>query len=206
MAVVFDLGAVVFRWRPEVLLSNVLPHRAPTPAQAGPLVDAVFQAYTGDWGEFDRGTVDVPELVRRMSTRTGLAPEEVERIVAAVPQELQPMPSTVALVERLKAEGHALYFLSNMPLPYARHLETAYPFHEWFRDGVFSSRVQLIKPDPAIFALARERLRLDPAQTLFIDDSPKNVSAAREAGWTALQFTDAQVLEVDLVAGGWLSA
>jgi putative hydrolase of the HAD superfamily len=204
MAIVFDLGAVVFRWRPQVLLSSVLPHRAPTPADADPLVDAFFESYAGDWGEFDRGTVGVPELVQRIAARTGLPPQEVERVVHAVPDELQPLPGTVALIERLKADGHALYFLSNMPLPYAQHLETVHPFYDWFRDGVFSSRVQLIKPDPAIFELAREKLNLDPAQTLFIDDSAPNVRAAREAGWSGLRFTDAQALEADLRAGGWL--
>jgi putative hydrolase of the HAD superfamily len=204
MAIVFDLGAVVFRWRPDVLLSTVLPHRAPTPDAAMPLVKEVFQGYAGDWGEFDRGTVDVPELVQRIAARTGLTPDEVLRVVQAAPDELQPLPHTVALIERLKADGHALYFLSNMPRPYAQHLETAHPFYDWFRDGVFSSRVQLIKPDPAIFELAREKLGLDPAQTLFIDDSPPNVVAARAAGWQALRFTNAGALEADLRAGGWL--
>ncbi len=204
MAVVFDLGAVVFRWRPDVLLSGVLPHRAPTPAHAAPLVRDFFQGYSGDWGEFDRGTITVPELAQRIAARTGLLPQEVERVVQAVPGELQPLPGTVALIERLKADGHALYFLSNMPQPFAQHLETAHPFYDWFRDGVFSSRVQLLKPDPAIYALAQDRLGLDPAQTLFIDDSPPNVAAAREAGWSALRFTDAAALEADLRAGGWL--
>jgi len=204
MAVVFDLGAVVFRWRPDVLLSRVLPQRAPTPAAAAPLVQGFFQGYSGDWGDFDRGTVTVPELVQRISSRTGLAPQEVERVVQAGLDELQPLPGTVALIERLKADGHALYFLSNMPQPYAQHLETAHPFYDWFRDGVFSSRVQLLKPDPAIYALAQDRLGLDPAQTLFIDDSPPNVAAARQAGWSALRFTDAAALEAELRAGGWL--
>ena len=204
MAIVFDLGAVVFRWRPDVLLSRLLPERAPTPGQAGPLVAEFFQNFSGDWGEFDRGAVDVPELVARMSARTGLAPHEVQRVVDAVPEELAPIEGTVAVIERLRAQGHALYFLSNMPAPYAEHLETAHPFYDWFTDGVFSSRVQLIKPDPAIFALARDRLALEPAQTLFIDDSPRNVAAARAAGWQALQFTDPDRLHADLGAGGWL--
>jgi putative hydrolase of the HAD superfamily len=204
MTVVFDLGAVVFRWRPEILLSRVLPERAATPAAAGPLVDEFFQGFSGDWGEFDRGTVDVPELVRRMSARTGLSPDEVHRVVQAVPDELQPIPETVALIRALREAGHATCYLSNMPAPYAEHLETAHPFGEWFRDGVFSSRVQLIKPDPAIFRLAEQRLALDPPNTLFIDDSPRNVAAAQAAGWQALHFTHAAQLAADLRSGGWL--
>lgn len=206
MAIVFDLGAVVFRWRPDVLLSSLLPEHAPTPEDAGPLVRAFFQEFgaEGDWGSFDRGTLEVPQLVQQLSARLRLEPERVLRVIEAVPAELEPVAGTVSLIERLNAQGHALYFLSNMPLPYAAHLETAHPFYEWFRDGVFSSRVKLIKPDPSIFHAAAERLALDPAQTLFIDDSPRNVAAARSLGWQALRFHDPARLEAELAAGGWL--
>jgi putative hydrolase of the HAD superfamily len=199
-AIVFDLGAVVVRWRPAVLLSSVLPHRAPTPEAAEPLVREFFQDYQGDWGEFDRGTVSVPELVQRMSERLGLAPGEVQRVVDAVPDELQPLPDTVDLIERLRAGGHRLYFLSNMPAPYADHLERALPFARWFDGGVFSSRVQRIKPDPAIFRLLAEAQDLSPAQTLFIDDSLRNVEAARALGWHAHHFVGAPALAAELRA------
>jgi len=36
-----------------------------------------------------------------------------------------PLPDTEAWLRRLKAAGHRLVFLSNMPVPYARHLESA---------------------------------------------------------------------------------
>jgi len=139
-----------------------------------------------------------------MGMRTEFTPSEVQAVIDAVPDELQPLPGTVALIERLGAAGHVLHYLSNMPQPFAAHLESAYPMHRWFRDGVFSSRVGVIKPDPAIFALAQQRLGLAPAATLFIDDSQRNVAAARAAGWQALHFTEASALEADLRAGGWL--
>jgi len=202
--IVFDLGAVVVRWRPEVLLSQVLPHRAPTPADAGPLVQGFFQNYSGDWGEFDRGTVEVPDLVQRIARRLDLSPDEVQRVVDAVPDELQPLPDTVALIERLCRPDRRLYYLSNMPAPYADHLERVNPFSRWFVDGVFSSRVKLIKPDPAIFELAARRFDVPPAELLFIDDSLRNVEAAKAAGWQAVQFVNAPRLEADLLAGHWL--
>ena len=39
---------------------------------------------------------------------------------------------------------------------------------------------------------------LEPQATLFIDDSPKNVEGARQAGWQAVPFSDAATLEADL--------
>jgi putative hydrolase of the HAD superfamily len=206
MKVVFDLGAVVFRWRPAVLLSQVLPHRAPDAARAEALVRAFFQDFDGgDWGAFDRGTISVPELVLRMAERLGLPALDIQRVVDAVPTELQLLPDTFALMRRLRAAGHVLHYLSNMPAPYAEHLERSFPFEQWFDGGVFSSRVQLIKPEPAIYALAQRQFGAAPQELLFIDDSPRNVEAARAAGWQALHFTDGPRLQAELATAGLLA-
>jgi 2-haloacid dehalogenase len=69
---------------------------------------------------------------------------------------------------------------------------------------VVSGEVGLAKPDPRIFALAIERCRLDPARTVFIDDSPRNVEAGRNAGLHALHFRDPDQLRADLKRLGML--
>lgn len=201
---VFDFGGVLFRWQPVQLLRRVLPRQAADETAAQRLADDIFQGYGGDWGEFDRGTLGVPELVRRIAARTGLLPEEVRSVVDAVPGELQPIPETVALLRRLHAEGRRLHFLSNMPHPYADHLEREHAFVGWFESGVFSARVQHIKPEPGIFDLAAQRFQADPAQLVFIDDVLGNVQAARSRGWNALHFVDAVDCETRLRAEGWI--
>ena len=61
-----------------------------------------------------------------------------------------------------------------------------------------SGDVKLIKPDRAIYDLHAESFGLDPASSLFIDDSPKNVEGAKAAGWQAVLFTDTETLKRDL--------
>jgi len=78
-ALVFDFGRVVFRWRPEALVSAMMPHRATTPDAVRHWVDQVFQAYDGDWGEFDRGVVEAPELARRIAVAREEVGERVPR-------------------------------------------------------------------------------------------------------------------------------
>jgi HAD superfamily hydrolase (TIGR01509 family) len=136
--------------------------------------------------------------VARITARTGLRPAEVHAVVEAVPDELRPVDDSVALLARLREAGHRVCFLSNMPAPFADHLEREHAFMRWFDDGVFSSRVRLIKPDPAIFALAAERFGVPAADLLFIDDHAPNVEAARAAGWRAVRFTDAQACAAHL--------
>ena len=188
MKVVFDFGGVLFDWRPTAFLGRILPQYAPDEASAQALAASFFQGYGGDWAEFDRGTVEVPVLAQRIAARTGLSPAQVHAVIDAVPHELKPIAQSVDLLRTLHGRGQALYFLSNMPAGYANHLESTHDFVGLFESGVFSARVGLIKPEPAIFRHAEEALSLTPADTLFIDDVLHNVEAARDAGWQAVHF------------------
>ena len=200
-AYVFDFGRVLFRWRPEVLVASVLPHRN---TDADSLARWVAQIFLdGDWQAFDRGTVEPAELARRIAARSGLDEQEVLALVAACPQELQPLPDTVDWLRRLQAQGRPLHFLSNMPEPFARHFERTHDFLQAFESGVFSARVQLVKPEPEIFAHAARAYGRAPQSLLLIDDHLPNVIAARAAGWEAVHFVDAAQAEAEAVAKGW---
>lgn len=203
MNVVFDFGAVVFSWRPEVLVSHAFPSHAATPAQARTLAAALF--HHDDWQNFDRGTIAQADVVERTAARLGLPLERLRALVDEIPEHLTPIPGTVALLQRLQErrarQGDVrLYFLSNMPAPYARVLQGRHAFLQWFDGGMFSADVQLIKPQPDIFALLQSRYALAPARTVFIDDLPANVAAAREHGWHAIHFESPSALEPQLKA------
>ncbi len=190
MNVVFDFGGVLFNWHPPTLLAHHLPQRVFDEASGRRWVDDFFQGYEGDWGDFDRGTVEPGPLAERIALRTGLTEHEARRVIDAVPAELTPIAGSVALLHELHAAQHPLYFLSNMPEPYARHLEAEHDFLALFRGGVFSARAGLCKPEPAIFEHCANVHGLVPAETLFIDDVARNVVAARAAGWQAIRFED----------------
>jgi putative hydrolase of the HAD superfamily len=200
---VFDFGSVLFRWRPNLLMQRTLPRHAVDEASAAHWVAQVFQAYGGDWGEFDRGTLGAAEVRERIVARTGLAEGEVQRVMDEIPHELAPIPETVDLLARLRQAGDPMYYLSNMPAPYADHLEREHDFIGWFADGVFSARVQLIKPEPAIFDLSARQFGVAPERLVFLDDNAHNIEAARAAGWRAVQFHDAAQAERALRESGW---
>lgn len=191
MKIVFDLGGVMFNWHPVAMLRREIPHVATCASSAVHWVAQIFQGYQGDWGDFDRGTVGVPELVQRIVRRTGLAEADVRTVVDGVARELAPLPDSVALLRDLHAAGRELYFLSNMPAPYADHLQSANPFMGWFADGVFSARVGHNKPEPAIYELAARRFGATPRELLFIDDHLANIEAAQAMGWQGFQFSSA---------------
>lgn len=191
-AVVFDLGGVVFDWRPRAVVAAALPGRVAGEDDAAHWAREIFQGYGGDWQSFDRGTVEADELVERIARRTGLHAREVRAVIDAVPQALRPLPATLALLRRLAGRGVALHYLSNMPAPYARHLvDTHADVFALFEGGVFSSHVKIVKPEAALFEHALAHIGAAPHECLLLDDHAPNVEAARSLGWQALLFTDA---------------
>ena len=60
----------------------------------------------------------------------------------------------------------------------------------------------MAKPDPAIYRHVLKELGTRPEETLFLDDKPVNVEAARALGILALQFSTVERLRADLIAAG----
>jgi FMN phosphatase YigB (HAD superfamily) len=58
-----------------------------------------------------------------------------------------------------------------------------------------SYQLNSLKPEPAIFARVTELISVAPEDTLYIDDLPENVEAARAAGFMAHQFVGVKSIE-----------
>lgn len=192
MNVVFDFGAVLFEWQPAELLRTHLSHVTPTAEAARKLAADMF--HHEDWAAFDRGTRELPDVVASMARRLALPADLLHGFLAPIGERLLPIETTVALLEQLQQRRRSrgdvhLYYLSNMPSPFARVLESRHDFLRHFDGGIFSGDVKLAKPDPAIFELLAERYGLAPADTLFIDDLAANVAAARQLGWQTIHCT-----------------
>ncbi len=83
----------------------------------------------------------------RATQRTGLSEADVAALLQQVPPALVAILEAVALLYRLKAQGHTLFRLSNMPVASIEHLEKAYTFWEAFTGAVISCRLHLCKPE-----------------------------------------------------------
>jgi len=148
-----------------------------------------------------RGMRELEEAVRDLKVRT-LEEEEVlwHRLVEEAAQELRlpkerllpwryyrfmkRAPGAEALLTALKARGLKVGVLSNT-LPSLRE-SLAYHGLDAYVDGFFASTaLGVAKPHPQAFLLALRALDLNPEETLYLDDDPENVEAARRLGLRA---------------------
>ena len=101
----------------------------------------------------------------------------VERMLGGVKPELRMIETVRAARER----GTATALLSNS-WSSRQYWIDGYQPDELFDAVVISGEVGMRKPDPRIFLLAAERLGLEPADCVFVDDFRENVEAAERVG------------------------
>ena len=195
MNVVFDFGNVLFEWNPVRLIDEHFEQASASPATSAALADTLINHQ--DWLDFDLGLLDAAAVAERGAVRLSLDRAHLQTFVERIPHVLPTIDPTIALFNRLADEAadkgaHRLVYLSNMPASYAPVLQARCPWIARFEGGIFSGRVNLAKPDAAIYALAEQKLNLVPAETLFLDDSPQNVDAAQARSWAAEINTDPQ--------------
>ena len=91
-----------------------------------------------------------------------------------------------------------MLYLSN----YSRYVMNLNPdvldFLPLMDGGVFSCDVHLIKPDRRIYECIKEKYDLTPNECVFIDDIERNIDAAREFGFRAIQFITFEQAQKDL--------
>jgi putative hydrolase of the HAD superfamily len=141
--------------------------------------------------EVDRGTLPIAEFWTRMVRRGGRM-ASAELLSAMGERDLEawtrPNPAMFAWAEELRRGGWATAILSNMPPGFLPWLEEHFPEVSRFHPAVFSCRVGMVKPEPDIYRHCLQLLGLQARETLFLDDMPVNVAAARGQGLHALEF------------------
>lgn len=191
--ILFDLGGVLIDWNPRYL------YRPLFGGDDAAMEDFLARVCPPEWNlEMDAGR----PFAEAVAERQRLFPEHAERIAlwhTGWPQMLRDqIPETVELLAALRGRGHRLLALTNWSaetFPIARQ---RFAFLRWFEDIVVSGEVKLAKPDRRIFELAIRRAGLEPARTLYIDDSASNVEAAKALGFRTHHFESPAGLRAEL--------
>ena len=199
--VIFDLGGVLIDWDPRHLYRKLFP------GDEAAMERFLGEICTMEWHlQHDAGrpfAETCAELKLRHPGHDALidafADRHDEMTAGAI-------PGTVALLERLAAGGVPLYAITNYPAETFPIAQKKFPFLALFRDVAVSGRERV--------AQAGCRAVQDPVpaqqhragEAIFIDNSIKNVDAARALGLHAIHFGSPDQLEQEMAQLGVLRA
>ncbi len=192
MNIVFDLGAVLIEWDPRHLYRKVFADREK-------MEWFLTKVCHNDWNlAQDRGR-SFNEAVAEAISRHPDWEREIklyrDRWIEMVPGDI---PGTVQILEELHANCAPLYAITNWNGDTFRLTQGRFKFLSLFRDIVVSGDEKMVKPEPDIFHLLASRNNIELSDSIFIDDSAKNIKGAETVGMQTHHFTTPEELRADL--------
>ena len=190
--VVFDVGNVLLRWDARLIYRSLIPDSE--------RLDWFLQnVCTMAWNiEQDRGR-SWEEGVALLVARHPEWAREIrafdERLHDSVPHTIA---DSVAVLEELKGHGEKVYAITNFSREKWAECLIRFPFLQSFDGVVVSAHERLLKPDPAIYEVLFGRYGLKAGDCIFVDDSEKNVAAARDVGMRTVHFVEPIDLRAEL--------
>ena len=184
-SIVFDLGGVMIDFDPRGYLVDRLCN-AETEEE---VYDLTFGSE--EWKLLDAGLISRFDGNHRMLEKARAAGRafEVQGVLDDWMHILRPRRKMQELVQKLKAHGYCVYYLSNIPEDVLALLMER-DFQGLFDGGVASCEVHVNKPDPRIYQALLDKYGLKASESVFIDDRQDNVQAAFELGFVGIRMKD----------------
>ena len=135
-------------------------------------------AAIADLRELETGTCPPEEFEVRFARHLGI-PDRSDGLIGRLFGGLEPDEQMIAAVRGTHAAGVPTGLISNS---WGRTIYDDALIDELFDAVVISGDVGLHKPEPEIYLLACERLGVEPADAVFVDDLRENCEGPRRSG------------------------
>jgi putative hydrolase of the HAD superfamily len=152
-----------------------------------------------DLRELETGSVEPAEFERRFAGHLGI-PDRATGLIERLFAGLEPDQKMIEAVRAARAAVRPTGLISNS---WGRAIYDHDLMDSLFDAVVISGDVGLHKPDPAIYLLACERLGVEPADAVFVDDLRENCEGAEAVGMAAVlhRETDETVRRLEELLG-----
>jgi len=156
------------------------------------------------WAKFERAEVDIETFDRLFADESRALGAEVrgKDVLPLLQGDLR--PEMVEALKRIKQQCRTGCITNNLPAnatgsTSGRSLYVA-EVMVLFDHVIESAKIGLRKPDPRIYRLMVDTLKVDPAKCVYLDDLGVNLKPAREMGMTTIKVTNAPQAIAELEA------
>lgn len=175
--IVFDFGKVMVSFDPQYMVGKYVSDPDDSKLLESVLFDRLY------WDKLDSGEITDREVIDACK---GRIPERLwdvsEQIYYNWIYNIPEIAGMSALVRYVKeVYGTRTFLLSNISVYFAEHADEI-PCLALFEKCIFSAVCGKVKPSREMFEYLCHECNILPEETLFIDDSEKNIAGARACG------------------------
>lgn len=145
-------------------------------------------ALSPDWNELDRGVLRYEEVLARFASKDWELQPVIEKTFENLNGLLTRYEYAIPWIKELKEKGYRVYYLSNFFRKAEVDCADTMDFMPYMDGGILSYQDKVTKPDAAIYQLLLERYNLKSEESVFMDDTEKNIIGARNAGIHGIVF------------------
>ncbi len=182
--VIFDIGQVLvaFHWKEfikDMFEDDLLAQKVGAATVGSPL-----------WKEVDRGEILLQELIDTCANENPDISAEIRAFFARRNEIAVPFPFAKEWVEEVKACGKKVYLLSNYSEEAYLYLEERADFIKLVDGKMISYTIKKVKPEREIYQALLDTYHILPEESIFLDDVPENLKAAKDMGFQTLLVED----------------
>lgn len=198
-AVVFDIGNVLIRWKPEAYYDATIGVERRR--------EMFVEVDLHDLQERIDAGADFKDTFYQAAEDNPKWHSEIRQWVDRWNDIARPeLPHSVSLLRALRAKGVAVFALTNFGVGSFALSEQKYPFLKEFDKRYVSGAMMVSKPNPEIYRLMEQDCGVPATELLFTDDRADNIATAASRGWQTHLFEHPQGWAERLVAEGLLTA
>jgi len=195
------IKAVIFDWG-GVLIEDPAPGLVQYCAKALKVPKEKYEkAYRQHSENFQKNLISEDTFWERISSELKVPKSKVRSLWAdAFKAAYIPRKEMFILAAQLRKKGFKTAVLSNTEVPAMQYFYRL--GYDMFDVAVFSCVEETIKPERKIFEIALQKLDCMPEQSVFIDDNPEFVKAAKEYGLRTILFSSIEKINNKLAEIG----
>lgn len=189
--IIFDIGGVLLDYNPKTYLDKI----DISENKRKILNDIIF--HNTKWRDCLNGIIDNNELIKYLTNFNPEYREEIEKILKEenLKYMLPPKQEVIDYYKKLKEKGYKLYLCSNITNSTYNYIRDNFNIIQEADGGVFSCFENISKPNSEIYYKLIEKYKINVNESLFIDDTKKNVEMARQIGFYVILFKDIEHIE-----------
>ena len=192
MKFLFDLGGVFFDWDPNHFYKNVFENIEEREFFLAEVCNDHWNVQQDAGRSIAEAELELIPKFPHYEKEIKMYYKNHRKMIRGVFEE------AVDTLKKLKDKNYECYVLSNWSAETFAGMTDDYPFLKLFDGLLISGEDKLIKPDHAIYQLARDRFNLNPEETVFIDDKLENIQAAQEMNFKTIHLTDPNIIKTEI--------
>ena len=190
--IIFDIGGVLFDYNSKTYLKKLKFEEN----QQKELNDIIF--HNSKWQECLKGFINNEELIKYLVNKNPKYKNEINQILSKdnLKYMLPQKQEMIEVYKNLKEVGYKLYLCSNITEATYDYIKDISDIIQISDGGVFSCFEHITKPNIKIYNNLIKKYEINVNETIFIDDTNKNIITANKVGFKTILFNNIEQIRV----------